>query len=270
MKDHEVKASELMLYGGGGGAWAIVPAVAQQLAMDFRVTEHAEIISALGVAMGMIQETIEQSIIDPSEADLLRLRHEAVESVVRMGAQPDSVEVHVEVDARQKLVRATAQGSPELRADRQPTALSESELDEKALASYVAHAGEVNAMARTGFFSVYAQARTRRSWWGLRRAKTRVIHVLDGDGIVRLRLLDPCVHVGSLGSLSNELGQLIEEHTAYGDAGALVPDVYVLVSARIIDLSGLAHRDQVTSLLHAESEVIPSSEDAVALIVRHH
>ena len=104
----------------------------------------------------MIQETIEQSIIDPSEADLLRLRHEAVESVVRMGAQPDSVEVHVEVDTRQKLVRATAQGSPELRSRPATRGTPRNGAREKAVASFGSVAGEVDALHERRFFSVYA------------------------------------------------------------------------------------------------------------------
>ena len=50
--------------------------------------------------------------------------------------------------------------------------------------------------------------------------------------------------------------------------GELIPDLFALTSAGLIDSSALVHRVQVSSLLQAASETIPSKENAIALDVR--
>ncbi|HAE38260.1 MAG TPA: hypothetical protein DCG57_06425, partial [Candidatus Riflebacteria bacterium] len=62
------------------------------------------------------------------------------------------------------------------------------------------------------------------------------------------------------------LGNLIEELTVFGDAGGLHPDVFCIVSGRIIDLSGLVSKDQILSLLRAELERFSADEPAIALV----
>jgi len=60
----------------------------------------------------------------------------------------------------------------------------------------------------------------------------------------------------------------VDDMTVYGDAGALHPDVFVLVSGRIVDLSGLTSKDQILSLLRVETESFSGNEPAIALIAR--
>ena len=59
----------MTLYGGGGGAAAIVPYLAQKLKHNFELAQKADVISAIGVALALVQETIERQIIKPSEED---------------------------------------------------------------------------------------------------------------------------------------------------------------------------------------------------------
>ncbi|MEM8713596.1 MAG: hydantoinase/oxoprolinase family protein, partial [Planctomycetota bacterium] len=105
----------LVMVGGGGGAEAVVPFTARSLGMEFRIARHAEVISAIGVALGILQDSVERTLLNPSESELLDLRRDALDRVVAMGANPETVEVHVEVDQRERRVRATASGSPQLR-----------------------------------------------------------------------------------------------------------------------------------------------------------
>ncbi len=63
----------------------------------------------------MVRDMVERTIQNPTEKDILDLRYEAVQKAVKAGANPDSVEVKIEVDAQQNKVRAIAIGTTELR-----------------------------------------------------------------------------------------------------------------------------------------------------------
>nr|MCU0257262.1 hypothetical protein [Vicinamibacterales bacterium] len=90
--EYKLERRLVSLVGGGGGAEVIVRATGQAMTLDVRIAERAEVISAIGVALGMIQDTIERTVVNPTDADLVRIRRAAFDSVVGMGAAPDSVE----------------------------------------------------------------------------------------------------------------------------------------------------------------------------------
>src|SRR5690606_21821620 len=63
--------AKVVLVGGGGGAAAVVPQVEATMGVPYRIVETGAIISTIGVALAMIRETIERSITNPTEEDLL-------------------------------------------------------------------------------------------------------------------------------------------------------------------------------------------------------
>lgn len=269
VQEYRLDTSLLTLVGGGGGAEAIVPFAAERLGMNHTVTAHAEVISAIGVALGMIQDTIEKSIVNPTDADLLAVRREVLESVLRMGAAPESVEVHVEVDTRRKRVLATARGSPEMRTRTLGAAgPSAEEILSLAARSCGPETAELSRAAETAFLSVFRGRKRTARLLGLVRSVEHPVRVVDREGVVRLKLRDADVHPATVRTVTAELGPMVEDRTAYGDAGGLLPDVFVLVSGRIIDLSGLASREQIVALARAETETFPAEEPAVAILSR--
>jgi N-methylhydantoinase A len=267
--EYKLDPHAIALVGGGGGAEAIVPHVGALMKQDHWIADHAEVISAIGVALGMIQDTVERSILDPTEADLLRVRNEAFQSVVRMGAAAETVDVRVEVDPRRKRVMATARGTPDLRTRTfggQPLPLSElSEIAARTCGVPVAH---IRCAGETEFLKVFQTRKVNRKLLGLFRSSTNPTRIVDTEGIVRLKLPDAWVYGGRIGELLSRLAQLVDEFTMFGDAGGLQPDVFVALSGRIIDLSGLTTKDQVISLLRTEAEGFSADEAAVAILSR--
>lgn len=104
------------LVGGGGGSAAIVPYLAEKMKMEGRIAKNAEVISPIGVALAMVRDMVERTILNPTEEDILKIKREAFDAAVNSGAQPDTIEVNVEVETAKNLVRAIATGSTELRA----------------------------------------------------------------------------------------------------------------------------------------------------------
>jgi N-methylhydantoinase A/oxoprolinase/acetone carboxylase beta subunit len=271
VKEYNLDLATLVCVGGGGGAEVIVPRVASQLGASHTIANNAEVVSAIGVALGMIRDTIERSVVNPTAADILRIRSDAEASVARMGASPGSIEVFVEVDTRQKKLVATATGTPDLRTGKpKKTFLSEEELLLVAAESCGSETDGCENVGNTEHYSVFRGHIVRRRLFGLITEVLHPVRVLDREGVVRLKCPRAVVHPGTVASVLSDFAGIIDEFTTFGDAGGLEPDVMVLAGHRIVDLSGLVSKDQMLSLLRAETERFAGSETAVALISKKH
>ena len=267
--DYGLERRDVTLVGGGGGAEVIASSTARAMDLQVRIADRAEVISAIGVALGMIQDTVERTVINPTEADVVAIRRAAMESVLSMGAVAESVEVKVEVDTRQKRLVATARGTPELRTrDLGSQARSEGDLREIAARSSSVPVGATEVIGRAGTLWVFRGREVERRWWGLRSRERHPVRAIDHEGVVRLKVPDAVTLSATLSELAGQLSSAVEDLTVYGDAGGLVPDVFLVVSGRLVDLSGLASRDQVLSLVRAEGDTLGGDEPAIAVLAR--
>ena len=71
--------------GEGGGAAALIPFVAERMSLDFKISQDAEVISSIGVALAMVRETVERVIPNPTPEDLQRIKREAFDAVGAAG-----------------------------------------------------------------------------------------------------------------------------------------------------------------------------------------
>lgn len=264
MREYKLSADMVQLVGGGGGAPALVPFLAQQMQLPFLISEQAEVISAIGAALGMIRDSIERNLVNPSNEEILSLRQEVFDAVVKMGALPESVEVSIEIDTQHRKVRAVAMGSSDLRTgDIQP-------LDQEALRDLVAQnlkipRDQVQDYGASRHLRVFGQAYTVRRLFGLYRRTGHRLRVIDREGRMRLQLQDAHAYALPLAQVKAQISQVVQDLTHYGDAGGLLPDMYVLVGARILDLSGLLNESQILALLKIETRHLPEHEPCVLL-----
>jgi N-methylhydantoinase A/oxoprolinase/acetone carboxylase beta subunit len=269
IEEYKLDRRLVSLVGGGGGSEVIVRATGQAMGLDVRIADRAEVISAIGVALGMIQDTIERTVVNPTDADLVRIRRAAFDSVVGMGASPDTVEVRVEVDTRQKRLIATARGTPEMRTRTQTGQLpSPDELRAIAATACALPAEAVRPAGRAGTLTVFEGSEATRRLFGLVRGHRTPVRVVDHEGVIRLAVGDARAESGTLSALSGQLPVLVDDLTTFGDAGGLIPDVFLAVAGKVVDLSGLATRDQVLSMVRAESDTLGGDEEAVAILSR--
>ncbi len=271
--EYKLDRSLLTLAGGGGGAEAIVPFTAKLMNMRHTIAENAEVISAIGIALGIIRDTIERTIIDPTEQDLLLIRKEAMERVQRMGAIPETIEVTIEVDRQTKRVTAVATGSSEMRMrDIHSQLKPAEELRTIAAASFGFSTSLVkNAVSlkgKAGVLHVFQGSKEEVRFFGLSKKKLMPIRVIDEDGVVRLQLATGEIRTTSLGMAGTELRTLLEEFTTFGDAGGLLPDVFLIAAGRVIDLTGLAQKEQIISLAQAETEKMAKNESAIIITAK--
>ena len=114
MEKYKIERGQISLVGGGGGAKVLLPRTAEIMQLRYQIAEQAEVISSIGVALALVRDTVERVIPNPTQEDIMRLREEATDAVVRSGATADSVEIQIEIDAQAQKVRAIATGTTEI------------------------------------------------------------------------------------------------------------------------------------------------------------
>jgi N-methylhydantoinase A/oxoprolinase/acetone carboxylase beta subunit len=266
IREYKLDKELVELFGGGGGASAIVPFTSKYLNYPHRIAKDCEVISAIGAALGMIRDSVEKTIINPTENDIIELRQQAFESVVKMGANPDSIEVSIEIDTTNKKVIAVAMGSSEMRSKEiVKNILSDDELLEIASKSLRAEKKNVNVFFQSDFLSVFNYEKIHKHLLGLIKEHLNSFRVIDKEGTIKLQLQNAKGLKVKVNEVKASISKIISELTSFGDAGALVPDIFIIASSRIIDFTGLINETQIISLAEFELSKIPQDETVVIL-----
>lgn len=266
IKSQKLDRHTLTLYGGGGGAAAIVPYLAQKLKHNFELAQKADVISAIGVALALVQETIERQIIKPSEEDILKLRQQAYSSVQQMGADPASIQVFVEIDSQTNILRATASGATSIvnTANHYP---AEEEIVKTVATSMHISPELVQKDIKTAFFTIYkASTNKNRKFW---QRKNSALRVVDAKGIIRYQLKEAETVLTKKAESRLVLEETLNRLSNWGDAGKMVPNIIIFAGAKIIDLSGLIDPNQLISVAQAELELFASEEEIIILANRN-
>ncbi len=264
IREYKLDPDLIEIVGGGGGAPAIVPFTANYLNMKFKIAENCEVISAIGAALGIIRDSIEKNILNPTEADLISLRQQAIESVIKMGAKPDSIETTIEIDTQNKKVVATAFGSSEMRTkDLGIKELTDKELIEICSRSMKTDDSNCKISGKTNRMMVVTANISQKKIFGLFRDQSTRVRVIDREGTIRLQNNDAVVKETSVSNFKQVVSEIIQQYTSFGDAGALMPDIFVIYGGKILDTSGLINESQILSLIELELKDYPSNEKVI-------
>ena len=262
--EYNLDRKTVELIGGGGGAASLVLFTGEMMNLPARLAKKAEVISTIGVALAMVRDTVERNIVDPTPDDILAVRREAAEAVIKIGAVPETVEVQVEVDTRRNLVRAIAFGTTELKHDNDPSVISTFEdCKTSAARSLQADISKVKLLGETSTLYVFSSETVTSTFFGLFKTQQTAVRVTDKTGVVRLQRSNAEVQATTVSSILPELETVILKLTDFGDAGRSLPDIHLLVGTRIINLSGLADLEQALALAKTELENMPDDEKVV-------
>jgi N-methylhydantoinase A len=251
--DYALERGNVVLVGGGGGAAALVPYAARRLGFAHRIARDAQVISPLGVALALVRDVVERTVVDPGAADLARIRREAIDAAIASGAAPDRVEVVVEVDTARNRVRATASGATALVEGARSAAVAGEAAQLAAAADHMRETAALRIVARTAGLVVVASGRERA--------------VVDERGVVRLVLPDAATYATRAADVDRVLGRAVDEHTAFGDVGRALPDVFLLRGSRIGEFAGMAEGEQVAALVREELSGVADDDPVVLLVV---
>lgn len=265
IQEYDLNKDFSVLVGGGGSASVVTPALAEFLDMKFQIAKNAPYISTIGVALAMVREQMERSVINPTEQDIKQIRADIFDKIVKSGANEETVDISIEVDAQKNMLRAIATGSTELRTKDLTSKEMSVEAMEKVVTNSLGHDnGEVQKLASANRWHVFESIQEKKKLFGLMKSKDSAIAVLDREGIVRLKAQSGYFQEFNKQSLAL-FEEFIDEHTIYSDANATPPKVYLFFKEKMLDLTGLQSKEQILSLTDLELDMV--NEDIPILAV---
>nr|MDQ6931304.1 hydantoinase/oxoprolinase [Candidatus Eremiobacteraeota bacterium] len=266
--DYELDPVTLVIVGGGGGAAALVPYAARRSEHHFRLARNAEVISPVGVALALVRDVVERTIVDPTPQDIVRIRREAQDRVIAAGAAAESVDVAIEIDTQRNVVRASASGASALSQKSAKTMQTPQEQAAVAAALMRCNAQDLQRVELTAALTSFACERSLPGPFGSRRV-VRDLRVLDRTGVARIAVRDATVLRTNAAAAAGNLGRTLEEQTTFGDVGRALPAIYLIHGARIADLSGLASAAQVVALAQEELSGREPGADVALITARN-
>jgi N-methylhydantoinase A len=249
--DYKLDSGQVVIVGGGGGAGAIVPFVADAMHLPFRIARDAEVIAPVGVALALVRDVVERTIVAPTPRDIARIRREATDRVVASGAAPERVEVTVEIDAQRNRVRALAAGATALAGTVAAEAADEFSRRAAAARSMRCEPVQLERVELTSAMVAYRYVTRMGLAFGRRRDVVDV-RVVDERGVIRLALRDARVVQTTAGVVERRVREAVERGTRFGDVGRALPALYVIRGARIAAFEGLVGSEQAVALAREE------------------
>jgi N-methylhydantoinase A/oxoprolinase/acetone carboxylase beta subunit len=264
VREYKLDRDQAVLVGEGGGAAALIPFVAERMVLEFKISQDAEVISSIGVALALVRETVERVIPNATPEDLQRIKREAFDAVVRLGAASENVEVTIEVDPQTQRVRATAMGASEMRAQDMRKEVSEGEAREIAARSMGLSPDTLRLAAATDQVRVF-QGQVEERKWRIFTSRRAPLRAVDREGVIRVQRSDGVVARATAQSGLAEMRRLWEEVTIYNGDSVITPDMFMIAGRRVVDLSGVSALEQALAIGRSELEGL-APEEPVALI----
>ena len=263
IKEYKLKKVRAALIGGGGGASVLVPYIAAKQQLQYKIAEHAEVISSIGVAAAMIHEEAEKTVTNPRLEDISALSEQVKKAALERGAMPESITIQSEYISERSIMRVTAMGNVSL--DIGTTNAQEIKKEEAhILACELFGISEgVKRILDTDNYHIFACEINKKMLF-LKSKKQQQVLVLDKYGRVRLSIENASIFTGSPEEVSDMIKSLLKQHTNSGKD--LAPQVHILDGVKLMDFSSLTAQEHISKAVH--DELKKTTTKNVAAIVR--
>ncbi len=264
MDEYRLDQNLITLVGGGGSAAVLVIALAEAMHMKWKIADNAPYISTIGVALAMVQEQVERTIPNPTDEDIKKLRAEAIERIVQSGANEQTVDVTIEIDAQRNIVRAVATGATEMRQkDLNSKKLSVEEL--AAISAQAVNVPQVTSLGNAGRWHVFEGTAQKPILFGLLKTKMKSLVVIDREGIVRLKKNNAQFLKFPKKAVGRDFAEFLNANTSFSNGNAVLPRVFAFFGEKMLDLTGMQTAEQLYSILNVETELLPDDAPVIAV-----
>ncbi|MDQ3717593.1 MAG: methylhydantoinase [Thermoproteota archaeon] len=264
IKEYKLKKERVVLIGGGGGASVLVPYIALNQWLQYKIAEHAEVISSIGVAAAMIHEEAEKTVTDPKLEDISALADKVKKAALERGALPESITIQSEYISERSVIRVTAMGNVSLdigTANAQEIKREEAHV----LACELFGINEgVKCILDTDNYHIFACEVTKKMLFLKSKKKQQQVLVLDKYGRVRLSVENASIFTGSPEQVADRIKSLLRQQAMSGKD--LAPQVHILDGIKLMDFSSLTAQEHISKAVHEELKKTTTKN--VAAIVR--
>lgn len=265
IKDYGLEKSSLTFVGGGGGASAVVPHLAENIGVSYKLAKNASVISPIGVALAMVRDVVERVCLKPTDDDLKALRREAFEHAVASGAAPESVVVKVEIDAQINKIRAIATGTTELRTKELGSAAkTDDELAQVVADNLKVDRSLVAKEGSNGYYTAFGCDFTEKKF--IFKKRYHSVRMIDQTGVIRLQRKYASVRSFHAEGWRKSMSRLIEEFTVSNDGGDSLPNFFIACGSKLIEIVGMQSTAQIYALCEIEFCDLRPEETLVAVI----
>lgn len=266
INEYELNTSIIRLVGGGGSASIITPYLGEKMGVKFNIAKNAPYISTIGVALALVREQVERNVPNPTEEDIRKIRADVMEAVTKAGANPNTVEIVIEVDSQKNILRAIATGATELRTkDLNTVKKTESELKEIAITAIGLECKEIELVAKAGRWNAFKAHKVEKKLFGLIKSKKSLIRIIDNEGVIRLQKDNGKIIAIKKEDVEYNLSAFIDDMTSYSDAGGILPKVHLYFGQKQLDLTGMTSKEQLMSLVNMELEFVDNDSTIIAV-----
>jgi len=260
---YRLESDQMVLVGVGGGAASLLPFTAQVMKLRYQIPENAEVISSIGVALAMVRDVVERVIPNPSASDIKQIKREAADQAISNGAVPESIEVHIEIDAQTQKVTAIATGSTEVRTTDLLKACTEDEVLGIAAESMGIEVPQTQLEATNAGYYVFSKVPGGPA--SKAAAASKMLRVVDTKGFVKIQRRDGLVRTCTVGDVEEHFSKLWDDCMTYQSDIMITPDMFVILKSRLFDYSGISSVEQISKIL--ETELIDVEEDTPLILV---
>lgn len=267
IEDYNLNPNMITFIGGGGSAAVLAPALAKKYGenMKWRIAKNAPSISAIGVALAMVRETLERSVNNPTPDDIKRIRRDVIEKIVRSGAAEETVDVSIEIDSEHSILRAVATGATEFRAKNlSQKAVDPEEMRSIAAAAINMDAASVDAKCSCGRWTLFSGLNVTKKFFGLISTKKTPVAVVDREGVVRFKTENAHYLIYEAGK-PKKFDEFLYDNTIFGDANATIPRVFLFYREKMLDLTGMQTAEQMKSIMEVELSALNPDDRVIAV-----
>lgn len=266
IEDYQLDSNFVTFVGGGGSASVLTYALGEFSNHKVKIAQNAPYISTIGVALAMVREQIEKTVVNPTDEDIKKIRAEVIEKIVRSGANEDTVDVVIDIDAQKNILSAIATGATEMRSkDLTQKSLSTEKLMELASEAINVNISEMKYIGNVCRWNVFNAPYQKKSLFGLMKKTINRLCVLDREGVARLRKEGAYYLIFKKKDLDTEFIEFVNEHTVYSDANDTIPKVFMFYKEKMLDLTGIQSLEQMKAIIGTELEFVDEKDDVIAI-----
>lgn len=256
---YKLDKSQISLIGVGGGASSLIGYCAKKMEMNYNIPENAEVISSIGVALSMIRESVERVIPNPTPQDVKNIRSEVMTRVIENGADPSSVDIHIEIDSTTSKLIAIATGAAEVKATDLLKECTEKEAKCLAAKDMNVELQEVNLGEKTKHFYVfYTEVKGQK-----------LIRILDKKGFIKVQRNNGITIKVKAKDYQEAVKKIYEDLTVYKADCVLRPDFYLCVGPRVMDFDSGTELKQNLMLMDVIVQDVQEDDNILVIGVKN-